>query len=164
MARKQKVMTKIHAIGRRKSAVARVYLTEGQGSVEVNGKEIQTYFGPTTVYPSVATRPLSLVGMPKGFDLKVIVKGGGLTGQSDAISLAVARALCMYELKMNTVTEKPAAKSEDDADEGDDGGAAVRPWKETLKSNKMLTRDSRVVERKKYGFRKARKKEQYSKR
>ena len=65
---------------------------------------------------------------------------------------------------MNPVTEKPAAKSEDDADEGDDGGAAVRPWKETLKSNKMLTRDSRVVERKKYGFRKARKKEQYSKR
>jgi small subunit ribosomal protein S9 len=162
MARKQKVMTRIHAIGRRKSAVARVYLTEGQGIVEVNGKEIQTYFGPTTVYPSVAIRPLSLVGMPKGFDLKVVVKGGGLTGQSDAISLAVARALCMYELKMNPVVEKTADESEDD--EVGEEGAVVRPWKATLKSNKMLTRDSRVVERKKYGFRKARKKEQYSKR
>ena len=164
MARKQKVMTKIHAIGRRKSAVARVYLTEGQGSVEVNGKEIQTYFGPTTVYPSVATRPLLLVGMPKGFDLKVVVKGGGLTGQSDAISLAVARALCMYELKMNPLAENTTVKSEEDEDDEGGEGAVVRPWKATLKSNKMLTRDSRVVERKKYGFRKARKKEQYSKR
>ena len=162
MARKQKVMTRIHAIGRRKSAVARVYLTEGQGIVEVNGKEIQTYFGPTTVYPSVAIRPLSLVGMPKGFDLKVVVKGGGLTGQSDAISLAVARALCMYELKMNPLVENTTVESEDD--EAGEEGAVIRPWKATLKSNKMLTRDSRVVERKKYGFRKARKKEQYSKR
>jgi small subunit ribosomal protein S9 len=100
--------------------------------------------------------------MPKGFDLKVVVKGGGLTGQSDAISLAVARALCMYELKMNPVVEKTADESEDD--EVGEEGAVVRPWKATLKSNKMLTRDSRVVERKKYGFRKARKKEQYSKR
>jgi small subunit ribosomal protein S9 len=161
MARKQTVMTKIHAIGRRKSAVARIYLSEGKGLVEVNGKDIQNYFGPTTVYASVATRPLDLVEMQNGFDIRVVVKGGGLTGQSDAISLAISRALCMHELKQNPAIEEPTEESE----EGEEGDVAVlRPWKAILKLNKMLTRDSRVVERKKYGYRKARKKEQYSKR
>ncbi len=161
MARKQKVMTKIHAIGRRKSAVARIYLSEGKGSVVVNGKEIQDYFGPTTVYASVATRPLALVDVSTSFDIQVVVKGGGLTGQSDAISLAIARALCMHELKLNPLAE---VSDQEASEDGESAAVITRPWRVLLKSNSMLTRDSRVVERKKYGFRKARKKEQYSKR
>lgn len=158
MARKQKVSETIHAIGRRKSSIARVYLTEGKGNVAVNGKDIKDYFGPTTVYPSNAIRPLVLVDVASAFDINVVVKGGGLTGQSDAISLAISRALCMHEMKI-----APIKANEDENEEGE-GGVELRPWKKLLKSSKMLTRDARVVERKKYGFRKARKKEQYSKR
>ena len=166
MARKQKVMTTIHAIGRRKSAVARVYLSEGKGTIEANGKDIKEYFGPTTIYAGVATRPLSLVDVAKNFDIKIVVKGGGLTGQAGAISLAISRALCMYELKMNPIAENVVGADVSSSEDGEEGEATVvtRPWKAMLKSNKMLTRDSRVVERKKYGYRKARKKEQYSKR
>ena len=156
MAGKQKVINKIHAVGRRKTAVARVYLSEGSGKVEVNGKELNQYFGETTVYGSVAIAPLKLVDAKDSFDVRVVVKGGGLTGQSDAISLALSRALCMHELKLAPVAV------EEGEEEGDT--AILRPWKTALKANKMLTRDSRAVERKKYGFRKARKKEQYSKR
>ena len=158
MAGKQKVVKKIHAVGRRKTAVARVYLTEGSGKVEVNGKDINQYFGETTVYGSVAVAPLNLINVKDSFDVRVVVKGGGLTGQSDAISLALSRALCMHELKL-----APVSVEEGEEGEGEDT-AILRPWKTALKANKMLTRDARAVERKKYGFRKARKKEQYSKR
>ena len=157
MAGKQKVVKKIHAIGRRKTAVARVYLSEGSGKIEVNGKDLNQYFGETTVYGSVAVAPLNLIEVKNDFDVRVVVKGGGLTGQSDAISLALARALCMHELKLAPV----AVEEGEDEEEGD---SRLRPWKAALKASKMLTRDSRAVERKKYGFRKARKKEQYSKR
>ena len=159
MAGKQKVVKKIHAIGRRKTAIARVYLSEGSGKVEVNGKDINQYFGETTVYGSVAIAPLILVESKDNFDVRIVVKGGGLTGQSDAISLALARALCMHELKL-----APVAVEEGEEEDEEEGDSILRPWKAALKANKMLTRDSRAVERKKYGFRKARKKEQYSKR
>jgi small subunit ribosomal protein S9 len=159
MAGKQKVISKIHAVGRRKTAVARVYLSEGSGKIEVNGKELQQYFGETTVYGSVAIQPLTLIDVKNNFDVRIVVKGGGLTGQSDAISLALSRALCMHELKLAPVT----STAESEEGEGD-SDVDLRPWKAALKSAKLLTRDSRAVERKKYGFRKARKKEQYSKR
>jgi len=163
MAGKKQTIQKIHTVGRRKSAVARVYMAEGKGSVEVNGKDIKDYFGPTTSYPAVSVMPLTLVEMASNFDVRVVVKGGGLTGQSDAISLAIARALCLYELKLLPADAVEVSEEADEAT-GDDVVATTRPIKALLKLNKMLTRDSRAVERKKYGFRKARKKEQYSKR
>lgn len=158
MARKQKVTSAVHAIGRRKSAVARVYLTEGKGKVEVNGRDIKNYFGETTAYSLKAIKPLAVVDVKNAFDINVTVSGGGLTGQSDAIALGIARALCKHELALAPVS---AEASEDDAGEE---GVELHPWKKLLKSSRLLTRDARVVERKKYGFRKARKKEQYSKR
>lgn len=158
MARKKVEM--IHAIGRRKTAVARVYLSEGKGDVIVNGKKITEYFGETTVYSDVALLPLKVTELQDKFSLRVTVKGGGLTGQCDAVSLALARALCMYELKTNPL----AVKSESDDDEGGEGDVVARPIRALLKSSRLLTSDSRQVERKKYGYRKARKKEQYSKR
>lgn len=159
MARKQKVTSAVHAIGRRKSAVARVYLTEGKGKVEVNGRDIKNYFGETTEYSLKAIKPLVVVDVKNTFDVNVTVSGGGLTGQSDAIALGIARALCKHELSIAPIDADQTAEDV----EGEEG-VELRPWKKLLKSNKLLTRDARVVERKKYGFRKARKKEQYSKR
>lgn len=147
-----------HAVGRRKTAVARVYLHKGKGEVEVNGKPIAQYFGETTVYSEVALMPLKLTETQNQFSVTVTVRGGGLTGQSDAVSLAIARALCKHELQVN-----PFAGEAQDDEEADDVGVN-RPWRALLKANKLLTRDARIVERKLYGFRKARKKEQYSKR
>lgn len=152
---------KIHAIGRRKTAVARVYLSEGKGEIIVNGKPIAEYFGETTVYSEVAMQPLTLTESRKKFDLQITVRGGGLTGQADAICLAIARALCMHELKTNPLATQEVSSDE----EGEEGeGIVSRPVKVLLKAKKMLTSDARKVERKLYGFRKARKKEQYSKR
>lgn len=156
---KQKSEAIAHAIGRRKTAIARVYLYKGKGAVVVNGKPVDQYFGSTAVYSEVAILPLKVTETLKEFDLKVTVRGGGLTGQAGAVSLAIARALCMHELKTNPFAEKV----EDDSDEGE-GTETGRPWRMKLKTNGLLTRDARIVERKLYGFRKARKKEQYSKR
>lgn len=160
MARKAKAEM-IHAIGRRKTAIARVYMSEGKGDVVVNGKPAAEYFGPTTVYSEVALQPLKLTEMSKQFDLMVTVKGGGLTGQSDAICLAIARALCMHELKTNPLASQPVSE---EADSEGEEGIVARPIRALLKAKKLLTSDARKVERKLYGFRKARKKEQYSKR
>lgn len=162
MARKTKADEKIHAIGRRKTAVARVYLSKGKGNVVVNDKPVADYFGPTTVYHEVAVLPLIVTELKDQFDLKVTVKGGGLTGQSDAVSLAISRALCLHELKTNPLATAEVATDEESDDKA--GGIVARPVKSLLKSNGLLTSDSRKVERKKYGYRKARKKEQYSKR
>jgi len=122
-------------------------------------KDLKEYFGSTTVYGAVAVRPLDVLGVKSGFDLVATVKGGGITGQADAVSLALARALCLHELKAN-----PFHASTAEAEDDEESSENVLPWKSQLKSKKLLTRNARVVERKKYGFRKARKKEQYSKR
>lgn len=161
MAKKQKIPTKIHAIGRRKTSVARIYLSEGTGVVTVNGIDVKDYFGSTTVYGAVALRPVDVLGVKQMFDAVVTLKGGGINGQADAMSLALARALCMHELKANPFA---AQKEEADDESGEEGETNQLPWKAQLKANKLLTRNARIVERKKYGFRKARKKEQYSKR
>ena len=156
---KEKQVQKINAVGRRKASVARLQLVPGNGKITVNQKDIADYFGPTTVYPSIAAKPFALTGAD-AFDAFVNVQGGGLNGQADAISLALSRALCAHEKSLIQIAAK------DDEDEGSEGeGAnALLKWRTMLKANKLLTRNARVVERKKVGFRKARKKEQYSKR
>lgn len=125
----------INGLGRRKAAVARVYLRQGQGAISVNGKEYKEYF-PVLHIQEKVREPLKTSNVLEIYDIKVNVKGGGVTGQAEAVRLGIARALC----KINE-TFRPA-----------------------LKAAKLLSRDARVVERKKYGKPKARKSFQFSKR
>ena len=128
-------MEQIHAIGRRKSAVARVYLTEGTGKIVINKVDIDKYF-PSAILQYVVKQPLTLLEVDGKYDIKANLDGGGFTGQSQALRLAISRAL----VKINAEDKK------------------------TLKDAGFLTRDSRVVERKKPGQPKARRHFQFSKR
>ena len=128
-------MDTIHTIGRRKSAVARIYLSKGKGKITVNNSEAKTYFS-TATHLYKLNQPFSLVDLEGKYDVKVNVNGGGSTGQVEAIRLAISRAL----IQINEEN---------------------RP---TLKAEGLLTRDPRMVERKKPGQKKARKKFQFSKR
>lgn len=128
-------MEVIHKIGRRKTAVARIYLSEGTGNITVNKKEMSTYF-PTGTLQYKVKQPLMLTENLENFDVKVNVYGGGITGQAEAIRLAISRAMC----------------------ELNDENRGI------LKPEGLLTRDPRMVERKKFGQKKARKKFQFSKR
>ncbi|MCS6966945.1 MAG: 30S ribosomal protein S9 [Cytophagales bacterium] len=128
-------MEVVNAVGRRKTAVARIYVSAGTGKITVNKRDIKDYF-PTEVLQIVISQPLHLVNAAGAYDIKVNVKGGGLKGQAEAVRLAIARALCQIN-------------------------AENRP---VLKKEGLLTRDSRMVERKKYGRRKARRRFQFSKR
>ena len=128
-------MEMINALGRRKSAVARVYLTEGTGKITINKKDITEYF-PSPILQFVVKQPLTLLNVAEKYDIKVNVFGGGFTGQSQALRLAIARAL----VKIN---------SEDKA---------------ALRAEGFMTRDPRAVERKKPGRPKARRRFQFSKR
>ncbi len=125
----------INAIGRRKSAVARVYMCEGSGKITINKKDITEYF-PSAILQYVVKQPLNLLNVAEKYDLKVNLDGGGFTGQSQALRLAIARAL----VKVNAEDKK------------------------ALKDQGFLTRDSRAVERKKPGRPKARARFQFSKR
>ena len=125
----------IHTIGRRKASVARIYVSEGKGNITVNGKDFKEYF-PVDTMQYKLEQPFNIANLARKFDVKVNVNGGGTTGQAEAIRLAISRALCEIDPE-NRVALKP---------EG------------------MLTRDSRVVERKKPGQKKARKKFQWVKR
>ena len=128
-------MEMINAIGRRNSSVARVYLTEGTGKITINKKDLTVYF-PSAILQFVVKQPLQLLEVTEKYDIKANLDGGGFTGQSQALRLAIARAL----VKINA----------------DD--------KKALKDEGFLTRDSRAVERKKPGRPKARKRFQFSKR
>jgi small subunit ribosomal protein S9 len=128
-------MEMINAVGRRKTAVARVYLMKGEGNITVNGRDYREYFPQIHVQHNVLD-PFAVVGIEPTFDIKVNVRGGGFKGQAEAIRLGISRAL----VKLNEEYKKP------------------------LKDKKFLTRDSRMVERKKYGRPKARKRFQFSKR
>jgi len=125
----------INTIGRRKASVARIYLSKGSGAITVNGKDYKEYFPQQSIQQNV-TDPLTVIEVASEYDVKVNVKGGGFKGQSEAIRLAISRAL----VKVDEENRKP------------------------LKERKFLTRDSRVVERKKFGKPKARKSFQFSKR
>ena len=128
-------METVHKIGRRKTAVARVYLSDGKGNITVNERDYKTYFTTPTLQYKVM-QALNLTDNAKAFDIKVNVFGGGVTGQAEAIRLAISRALV-------SINEENRA---------------------ILKPEGLLTRDSRMVERKKFGQKKARKKFQFSKR
>jgi len=135
MATKSKAPAAIYATGRRKTSSARVYFTSaGEITILINGKTLDSYFGRKTDHIKVL-EPIKVVDLKKG-KFYITVKGGGTTGQADAIAHGIARALLKYDETM----------------------------KSPLKKEGLLTRDARKVERKKYGLKKARKDEQYSKR
>tara|TARA_B100000287_G_scaffold433618_1_gene495752 strand:- start:806 stop:1192 length:387 start_codon:yes stop_codon:yes gene_type:complete len=128
-------MDKIHTIGRRKASVARIYMAKGKGNIIINGKDMKEYF-PVETMQYKLEQPFKKLDLINKFDVKVNVRGGGNTGQVEAIRLAISRALCELDSDNRTA----------------------------LKSEGLLTRDSRVVERKKPGQKKARKKFQWVKR
>ena len=124
-----------YATGRRKKSIAKVWLKKGSGNIHVNGKKMVNYFEKKILQMAVC-RPLSILKKENDFDVRCSVKGGGLSGQAGAIIHGIARALIQFEPEL----------------------------KKSLKKEKLTTRDSRSVERKKYGRRKARRSFQFSKR
>ncbi len=128
-------MELINTIGRRKAAVARVFMTDGKGKITVNERDYKEYFGTETLQ-FVVTQPLVLLNASDKYDFKVNLEGGGVKGQAEALRLGISRALVLADTE-----NKPA-----------------------LKAKGFLTRDPRVVERKKPGRPKARKRFQFSKR
>ena len=128
-------MEVIHTIGRRKTSVARLFLSKGKGNIIVNKKDYLQFF-PTATLQYKVNQPLLLTENEGSYDLKITVKGGGTNGQAEAIRLAISRALCKIDAEHRLI----------------------------LKPEGLLTRDPRMVERKKFGQKKARKKYQFSKR
>jgi small subunit ribosomal protein S9 len=128
-------MEVVNTIGRRKTSVARIYLTAGKGAITVNKRDVKTYF-PSEILQTIINQPMTTVQVLGNYDIKANIKGGGTTGQAEALRMAIARALCEVN-------------------------AEFRP---ALKKEGFLTRDPRMVERKKYGRRKARRRFQFSKR
>ena len=128
-------MDVINKIGRRKTSVARLYLSSGSGTTSINGRTLEDYF-PSEIHKIIIKQPLVLLESDGKYDIKINVNGGGFKGQAEAIRLAVSRALC----ELDEENRPP------------------------LKKEGFLTRDPRMVERKKYGRRKARRRFQFSKR
>ena len=128
-------MEVVHKIGRRKTAVARVYVSEGSGNITINKRDLNDHFTTGTLQYKVK-QPFALTETEGNYDVKVNVYGGGITGQAEAVRLALSRAMCEIDAENRTV----------------------------LKPEGLLTRDPRMVERKKFGQKKARKKFQFSKR
>ncbi len=124
-----------YATGRRKKSIAKVWLKRGSGNIHVNGKKMIDYFQKQNLQMAIA-RPFTVVKRENEFDVRCSVKGGGLSGQAGAVIHGIARAIVLFEPELKTA----------------------------LKKEKLTTRDSRVVERKKYGRRKARRSFQFSKR
>jgi small subunit ribosomal protein S9 len=125
----------LNTSGRRKTSVARIYMTSGQGNITINDRDIKEYF-PSEVLQTIVQQPLSLLELVGKYDIKANIKGGGVAGQAEALRLAITKALV-------------------------EENAETRP---ALKKEGFLTRDPRMVERKKFGKRKARRSFQFSKR
>ncbi|MGQ7869059.1 30S ribosomal protein S9 [Sunxiuqinia sp. sy24] len=128
-------MEVVNTLGRRKSAVARIYLSEGKGNITINKRDLKEYF-PNGTLQYIVTQPLTLIGVADQYDIKVNLDGGGIKGQAEALRLAITRALMEIDPESRTV----------------------------LKQAGFVTRDPREVERKKPGQPKARKRFQFSKR
>jgi small subunit ribosomal protein S9 len=124
----------INSLGRRKTSVARIYLTPGKGEILVNDRDFKEYFASEILQIKI-NQPFVILGEAGKFDVTINVKGGGITGQAEAVRMAISRALC----------------------------AANGEFRPSLKKEGYLTRDPRMVERKKYGKRKALKRFQFSK-
>lgn len=128
-------MEVLNTSGRRKTSVARIYMTSGQGNITINDRDIKEYF-PSEVLQTIVQQPLALLELVGKYDIKANIKGGGVAGQAEALRLAITKALI-------------------------DENAETRP---ALKKEGFVTRDPRMVERKKFGRRKARRSFQFSKR
>jgi small subunit ribosomal protein S9 len=128
-------MEAVNALGRRKTAIARIYITDGKGNIKINNRDVDEYF-PFRQLQYIVSQPLELTNSAGKYDINVNIYGGGVKGQAEAVRLAIARALVKIDPENKVI----------------------------LKSNKLLTRDPREVERKKPGQPKARKRFQYSKR
>ena len=124
-----------YATGKRKTSIAKVWLYKGSGKISVNGKDFKDYFKRPNHQMQI-TRPFEIINQPTDYDVKCNVAGGGLTGQAGAMVHGISKAILLFDLNL----------------------------KSTLKKEKLTTRDSRSVERKKYGHRKARRSFQFSKR
>lgn len=134
--------------GRRKESIARVFIRRGTGKIVINGRSLDNYFDRATSRMLV-TQPLLVVDMADSFDILVTVTGGGSTGQAGAIRHGISRALMAYD-------EEGVTSNSDDE--------SVTTFRKRLRTAGLVTRDSRAVERKKVGLRKARKRPQFSKR
>lgn len=128
-------MEVINTNGRRKTSIARIYLQDGNGKITVNNKDVNEYF-PTSVLQYIVNQPLALTKTTNKFDIKVNLVGGGSAGQAEALRLAISKALVEYDPENRSI----------------------------LKAEGLLTRNPRMVERKKFGQKKARKRFQFSKR
>lgn len=135
-----------NAVGRRKTATARVIIKKGNGNIVINGRTVEEYFGRATSR-MIIRQPLDIIADANNFDYQVTVRGGGANGQAGAIRLAIARVLTEFDENQN--------KTE---------GTDPRSYRRILRKHGYLTRDSREVERKKVGLRKARRAVQFSKR
>jgi small subunit ribosomal protein S9 len=124
-----------NTLGRRKTAIARIYMERGKGQITINGRDLKEYFS-TEILQNKVTQGLRLTGNVENYDVKVNVEGGGITGQAEAIRLAISRALVEIDAEL----------------------------KSKLRADGLITRDPRMVERKKFGRRKARRRFQFSKR
>ena len=129
------IKQRVYATGKRKNSIARVWLKRGSGSISVNGKSLDKYFA-RPVLQMIVNQPLNVIESEGAYEIMATVKGGGLSGQAGAIIHGISRALVSYDGNLKTI----------------------------LKKEKLTTRDSRVVERKKYGRKKARRSYQFSKR
>lgn len=129
-------MTKIYATGKRKSAIAKVWLKKGKGALSINGRSLDEWLGGHESIKMKVTQPLVLTKQEKSLDIEAVVFGGGYNAQAEAIRHGISKALNLYDVAFRAI----------------------------LKPEGLLTRDSRVVERKKYGKRKARRSPQFSKR
>ncbi len=139
-----------YGTGRRKTSVARVFLRAGRGKITINSRSLEDYFGRETSR-MIVRQPLVALDILDKFDLYVTVNGGGGSGQAGAIRHGIARALIAYD-------------EEDEGGERSESSTSDLSWRRILRKSGFVTRDPRVVERKKVGLRKARKAPQYSKR
>lgn len=141
-----------YGTGRRKSSTARVYIRKGNGAFNINGRTLEEYFGRETGR-MIVRQPLEVSGFLGNFDIYVNVKGGGIAGQAGAIRHGITRALIQYD-----------ESGTGDSSGGEGDGEGAMSLRKILRSKGYVTRDSRKVERKKVGQKKARKSTQYSKR
>lgn len=138
-----------YGTGRRKTSTARVYLTPGKGEIVINQHTLDQYFGRKTAR-MIVRQPIEITNLQDKFDIMITVRGGGINGQAGAIRHGLARALVKFE--------------QNESGDTDSDGSSSGPIKKALRDAGFLTRDSRRVERKKVGLKKARKATQFSKR
>ena len=148
-----------YGTGRRKTSKARVFISKGTGQLHINKKN--KYFD-SNFANMIIREPLKLLKIENDFDIKITVTGGGIIGQAGAIRHGLTRALISYDNEFShKIDEEKVVEKEDNISEGN---TLLNTWKQKLRKAGFVTRDPRKVERKKVGFRKSRKKEQYSKR